>query len=48
MDVSKEASPGELIRFSTWNIDTLMSKSLEVANTIIRRRINIMCLQETE
>jgi len=36
------------IRFGTWNIDTLTGKSMEVVDTMIRRRINFMCLQETK
>jgi len=36
------------IRFGTWNIGTLTGKSMEVVDTMIRRRINFMCLQETK
>ncbi|KAM7489846.1 hypothetical protein LguiB_027330 [Lonicera macranthoides] len=36
------------IRFGTWNIGTLTGKSMEIVDTMIRRRINFMCLQETK
>ncbi|CAN6726323.1 unnamed protein product [Malus baccata var. baccata] len=36
------------IRLGTWNIGTLTGKSMEVVEVIVRRRINIMCLQETK
>ena len=36
------------IRFGTWNIGTLTGKSMEVVDTMTRRRINFMCLQETK
>jgi exonuclease III len=36
------------IRFGTWNIGTLTRKSMEVVDTITRRKINFMCLQETK
>ena len=32
------------IRFGTWNIGTLTGKSMEVVDTMTRRRINFMCL----
>ncbi|TQD70292.1 hypothetical protein C1H46_044169 [Malus baccata] len=35
------------MRLGTWNIGTLMGKSIEVVEVMVRRRINIMCLQET-
>ena len=37
-----------MIRFGTWNIGTLTGKSMEVVDTMTRRRINFMCLQETK
>ena len=36
------------LRFGTWNIGTLTEKSMEVVDTMTRRKINIMCLQETK
>ncbi len=36
------------IRFGTWNVGTLTGKSMEIVDTMIRRRINFMCLQETK
>ncbi|XP_050133100.1 uncharacterized protein LOC126609148, partial [Malus sylvestris] len=32
----------------TWNIGTLTGKSMEVVEVMVRRMINIMCLQETK
>lgn len=36
------------ICFGTWNIETLKSKSMEIVDTTIRRRINFVRLQETK
>ncbi|XP_050141126.1 uncharacterized protein LOC126617112 [Malus sylvestris] len=36
------------MRLGTWNIGTLTGKSMEVVEVMVRRRINIMCLQETK
>ena len=36
------------IRFGTWNIGTLTGKSMEIVDVMIRRKINVMCLQETK
>lgn len=36
------------ICFGTRNIGNLTGKSMEVVDTMIRRRINYMCLQETK
>ncbi|KAM2030946.1 hypothetical protein ACFX16_042264 [Malus domestica] len=36
------------MRLGTWNIRTLTGKSMEVVEVMVRRRINIMCLQETK
>ncbi|KAM1556818.1 hypothetical protein ACFX10_040308 [Malus domestica] len=36
------------MRLGTWNIGTLTGKSMEVVEVMERRRINIMCLQETK
>ncbi|KEH17767.1 TIR-NBS-LRR type disease resistance protein, putative [Medicago truncatula] len=37
-----------MICFGTWNTGTLMGKSMEVVDTMTRRSINFMCLQETK
>jgi hypothetical protein len=34
--------------FVTWNIDTLIRKSMEVVDTMTWRRISFMCIQETK
>ena len=44
----KKLVHGNKIRLGTWNIGTLTGKAMEVVDTMIRRRINIMCLQETK
>ena len=36
------------MRLGTWNIGTLTGKSMEVVEVMLRRMINIMCLQETK
>src|SRR5450432_227439 len=36
------------IRLATWNIGTLTGKTRELVDTMIRRRISIVCLQETK
>ncbi|KAI4348022.1 hypothetical protein L6164_008785 [Bauhinia variegata] len=36
------------IRFGTWNIGTLTSKSLEVVDAMVWGRINIICLQKSK
>ena len=36
------------MRLGTWNIGTLTGKSMEVVEVMVRRMINIMCLQETK
>ncbi|KAH1250174.1 LINE-1 retrotransposable element ORF2 protein [Glycine max] len=36
------------IRFGTWNIGTLIGKSMEIVDVMVRRKINFMCLQETK
>lgn len=45
MLVKKFAKDGKLI-LATWNARTLLEK-IELVDTMIRRRINIACLQET-
>ena len=34
------------IRFRIWNIGTLKGRSMEIVDTRISRRINLICLQE--
>ena len=36
------------IRLATWNLGTLTGKSLELIDTMKRRKINIACIQETK
>lgn len=36
------------IHFGSWNIGTLSGKSMKIVNTIVKRKINFMCLQETK
>ena len=36
------------IRLATWNIGTLTAQSIELVDTMKRRRFNIACLQETK
>jgi len=36
------------ICLATWNIGTLTGKSIELVDTMKRRRVNIACLQETK
>ena len=35
------------IRFATWNIGTMTSRSAEVVETLHKRKINVCCVQET-
>ena len=35
-------------RLGTWNIGTLTGKLFELVDTMIRRKINVLCLQETK
>lgn len=44
----KKLAQKHRIRFATWNIGTLTGKSMEVVDTMVRRKINFMCLQETK
>jgi exonuclease III len=45
--VSKLVEPSRM-RIGTWNVGSLMGKLREVVDTIIRRRVNILCVQETK
>ena len=36
------------IRLATWNIGTLTGKTMELVEVMLRRKINIICLQETK
>jgi hypothetical protein len=43
--VRKLAEPSRL-RVGTWNVGSLTGKLREIVDTIIRRRVNILCVQE--
>jgi exonuclease III len=45
--VRKLAEPSRL-RVGTWNVGSLMGKLREIVDTMIRRRVNILCVQETK
>jgi exonuclease III len=45
--VKKLAEPSR-VRVGSWNIGSLTGKLREVFNTMIRRRVNILCVQETK
>jgi exonuclease III len=45
--VRKLAEPNKL-RIGTWNVGSLTGKLREIVNTMIRRRVNILCVQETK
>jgi hypothetical protein len=45
--VRKLAEPSRL-RVGTWNVGSLTSKLREIVDTMIRRRVNILCVQETK
>jgi hypothetical protein len=45
--VRKLAEPSR-VRVGTWNVGSLMSKLREVVDTMIRRRVSILCVQETK
>jgi exonuclease III len=45
--VSKLVEPSRM-RIGTWNVGSLMGKLREVVDTIIMRRVNILCVQETK
>ena len=36
------------LMLATWNIGLLTGKGLELVDTLIRKRVNIACLQETK
>ena len=36
------------LRLGSWNIGTLTGRGMELVDTMIRRRVNIVCLQETK
>ena len=44
----KKLAQESRIRLATWNIGTLTGKSIELVDTMKRRRVNIACLQETK
>ena len=37
-----------MIRLGSWNIGSLTGKLRELVNTATRRRVNILCMQETK
>jgi hypothetical protein len=45
--VSKLAEPSRL-RVGTWNVWSLTGKLREIVDTMIRRCVNILCVQETK
>jgi hypothetical protein len=45
--VRKLPEPSRL-RVGIWNVGSLMSKLREIVDTMIRRRVNILCVQETK
>jgi exonuclease III len=45
--VRKLAEPNR-VRVGTWNVGSLTSMFREVVDTMIRRRVNILCVQETK
>jgi hypothetical protein len=45
--VRKLAEPSRL-RVGTWNVGSLPGKLREIVNTMIRWRVNILCVQETK
>ena len=36
------------IRLGSWNVGSLTSKLRELVDTAVRRRVNILCVQETK
>ena len=44
----KKLVPDSKLRLATWNIGTLTSKGMVIVDTMIRRKVNIICLQETK
>jgi hypothetical protein len=45
--VKKLAEPSRS-RVGTWNVGSLTGKLQEIVDTMIRRRVNILCVQETK
>jgi hypothetical protein len=45
--VRKLAEPSRL-RVGTWNVRSLTGKLREIVDTMTRRRVNILCVQETK
>jgi hypothetical protein len=43
--VKKLAEPSRM-RVGNWNVDSLTGELREVVDTIIRQRVNILCIQE--
>ena len=36
------------LRYASWNVGTLTSKSIELVQALHRRKVNITCIQETK
>ena len=50
IDVSNKPGPPQRsknLRIASWNVGTLTGKSMEIAEALNRRNVNICCLQET-
>jgi hypothetical protein len=45
--VRKLAKPSRM-RVGTWNVESLMGKLQEVVGAMIKRHVNILCVQETK
>lgn len=45
---NKNTRKYKMCRIGSWNIGTLTGKTIELVETMKRRRVNIMCLQETK
>ena len=48
LDKNKYDRKTNNLRFGTWNIGTLTDKLMEVVDMMIRRKISILCVQETK
>uniref|UniRef100_A0A8C4QPJ3 PX domain-containing protein n=1 Tax=Eptatretus burgeri TaxID=7764 RepID=A0A8C4QPJ3_EPTBU len=47
-DQSSDSPCGDqFLRFGTWNVGTMTGRSGEVVETLVRRRVDICCVQET-
>lgn len=46
-DTNNSKSNNTNIRIATWNVGTMTCKSLELERTLLKRRIDVLCVQET-